>query len=201
MFTGIIDHTGKIVDLKLTADCATLWVSTQFQDLILGESIAVDGVCLTVAEATENSFACQLSPETMKVTIAQNYSKNRIVNVERALSPIDRFGGHFVSGHVDQTLMLSGIESADEFIKLSFKSVDAACQPYLIQKGSVTINGVSLTINTVDADGFDVMLIPHTLEKTNLSALQLNQSVNVEFDMIAKCVAKQMQPFITKEVE
>jgi len=197
MFTGIIDHCAEITDIALLLDRATLWIRTQFTGLTLGESIAVDGACLTVTDIQDNLFACEVSPETMQLTLACHYKKNQSVNVERALCVNDRLGGHLVSGHVDQTLVVKNIQAFDEFTEVSFDGVKPVHQAYLIQKGSVTINGVSLTVNRVFTNGFNVMLIPHTQEQTNLSELQVDQSVNVEFDTVAKLIAKQLEPYLS----
>ena len=197
MFTGIIDHCAEITDIASLSDRATLWIKTQFTGLALGESIAVDGACLTVTDIQNNLFACEVSPETMQLTVACHYKKNQSVNVERALCVNDRLGGHLVSGHVDHTLIVKKMQAFDEFTEVSFDGVQSAHQAYLIQKGSVTINGVSLTVNQVFTNGFNVMLIPHTQEQTNLSELQVDQSVNVEFDTVAKLIAKQLEPYLS----
>ncbi len=199
MFTGIVNHCGKILSIDRLPDRATLWIESQFEALSLGESIAVDGACLTVTDIKDRAFACEVSPETLRLTIAGDYQENSLVNLERPLSLNDLVGGHLVSGHIDQTVSVAAIQSHAEFTEVTFKSIDAVNQGYLIQKGSVTINGVSLTVNEVNADGFSVMLIPHTLEKTNLSALKVGQLVNIEFDMVAKLITKQLQPYL-KEV-
>ena len=196
MFTGIVDHCAEISDIVRSHDRAKLWIKTQFTGLTLGESIAVDGACLTVTDIQGASFACELSPETMQLTLAAHYKKNQSVNVERALCLSDRLGGHLVSGHVDQTVVVKKIQALDEFTEVSFEGICADHQAYLIQKGSVTLNGVSLTVNQVFPDGFNVMLIPHTQEKTNVSEWRVGQRVNIEFDTVAKLIAKQLQPYL-----
>ena len=173
-----------------------LWISCQFDALVLGESISVDGVCLTVVDSKPNGFACEVSPETMGLTIANEYTVGRIVNLERSMCLNDRVGGHLVTGHVDQSLFVEETQSYDGFIEVIFSAVGARNQSYLIEKGSVAVNGVSLTINKVHADGFCVMLIPHTLQRTNLSQLLLGRRVNVEYDQMAKLVNQQVRLYL-----
>lgn len=194
MFTGIIDHCGTIKTIKKTNDTLIAWIDCQYHDLILGESIAVDGICLTVVECAPGSFRCDLSSETCHLTTAQHYLAGQQVNIERAMRTSDRIGGHFVTGHIDQRAQVALIGKEQDFIEMSFNGIaaDLASQ-FLIVKGCITVNGVSLTINEVVEDGFKVMLIPHTLERTNLKNLQVNAVVNLEFDWMVKIVAQQVQ--------
>ena len=190
MFTGIIDHCGVIHSIEKLADRTVLWVNSRFRNLQPGESIAVDGVCVTVAQIKSSSFSCDLSRETLTCAKARDYQIGNRVNLERALRLTDRLGGHFVSGHVDQTTVLSAQKKQVGFIQLNFEGVSDKSRIYLIQKGSVAVNGVSLTINEAMKGDFSVMLIPHTLEQTNLYDLKLGQLVNIEFDMMAKIIIK-----------
>jgi riboflavin synthase len=199
MFTGIVDHCGKIQSIAREMQQALLWIRTDFQDLQLGESIAVDGVCLTVTAIKPGAFACELSPETWQLTIAQHYQLNDVVNLERALRLSDRVGGHFVSGHVDQIVTVAHIKPQQQCLEVHFTGVTNAHRPYLNPKGSVTINGVSLTINVITDHYFSVMLIPHTLNRTQLQALKVGQFVNIEFDLLAKMVGQQCQAHLTQE--
>jgi riboflavin synthase len=193
MFTGIIDHCGEIQSIESGLNCAKFCISSRFSGLQFGESIAIDGACLTVTDIKDGIFACELSPETLRLTVAQQYKQGKRVNLERALCVGDHLGGHFVSGHVDQTVIVAHVRAHAEFIEIHFSGVLPINQGYLIQKGSVAINGVSLTVNALLSDGFSVMLIPHTLNQTNLNDLQVGQSVNIEFDLMAKMVARQLQ--------
>lgn len=193
MFTGITDHCGVIHSIETLADRTVLWVDSRFRDLQRGESISVDGVCMTVAQIKSGSFACDLSRETLACTKARNYKIGDRVNLERALHLTDRLGGHFVSGHVDQTTMVCAQKKQAGFVQLNFGGISDKSRIYLIQKGSVTVNGVSLTINEVMKSDFSVMLIPHTLEQTNLYDLKLGQLANIEFDMVAKIIIKTTQ--------
>ena len=193
LFTGIIDHCGVIDSIEKLADFTVLWLSSRFRNLQRGESIAVDGVCVTVVQIKSGSFSCDLSGETLDCTKARNYQIGDRVNLERALALTDRLGGHFVSGHVDQTAILSARKKQAGFVRLNFRGISDKSRIYLIQKGSVVINGVSLTINEVIQGDFSVMLIPHTLEQTNLHDLKLGQRANIEFDMVAKIIIKTTQ--------
>lgn len=188
MFTGIIDHVGTLTIIQHTATGLRLQLQTNFYDLTLGESISVDGICLTVSDIKEYSFYCDISPETLSVTTAANFREGQKVNLERALLPSDRLGGHFVLGHVDKIAMVKSRQEQPEYVTFSFGDFTTAEQLLLVNKGSITINGVSLTINSVAKGEFQVMLVPHTLQKTNLQGLQVGDSVNIEFDYLAKIV-------------
>jgi len=201
MFTGIVDHCGEIISVERVTDRVTVWVQCQFDNLQLSESIAIDGGCLTVTDIKPNTFVCEISSETLRLTISQHYEKGQRVNLERALQLKDRLGGHLVSGHIDQTILVESLQPQNEFLEMHFSGVNHDNYPYLVHKGSVAVNGVSLTINKVMTDGFTVMLIPHTLEHTNLQVLKKGQRVNVEFDFVAKMVAKQLQPYLNYAVK
>lgn len=193
MFTGIIDHCGKVTDIAHAQDCSRLWCESQFADLQLGESIALNGTCLTVTQLQDNRFCFDISPETMRLTNFKQVKPNDLINLERSLRPVDRMSGHFVSGHVDQISHVTTIQTYQEFLLLEFGGIAPVAKKLLVKKGSVAVNGVSLTINELTADGFQVMLIPHTLQRTNLSQLRLADQVNIEFDLLAKLVANQLQ--------
>ena len=193
MFCGIVDHLGTLEHIAPKPDGVLLRIRSQFTDFSLGESIAVDGVCLTVTASDGNTFECELSPETLNVTIAHHYRSGQLLNLERAMRLSDRMGGHWVTGHVSETITVSRKARHDEFVEFYFSDVAKPTLSYLVPKGSVAINGVSLTVNTVDETGFSLMLIPHTLERTNLSSLKVNDRVNVEWDYLAKLVEKQLE--------
>ncbi|MCB1828312.1 MAG: riboflavin synthase [Coxiellaceae bacterium] len=193
MFTGIVSHCGVIEAINNNNSALRVLVKTQFSTLEVGESIAVDGACLTVAEPAESAFYCDISPETRRKTVANHYNIGTRVNIERSLQLSDRIGGHFVTGHVDDTATIEAIEKTDDFWTFSFVPNDKNGLKYVVSKGSIAINGVSLTINAVDSQSFSVMLIPHTLEITNLDQLAVNDKVNIEYDMLAKIVAKQVE--------
>ncbi len=192
MFTGLVNHIGHITKIITLENSARFEIAHQFDLLDLGESICVDGICLTVTESKHNYFECELSSETLNITAAKNYKINQKVNLERAMSMQDRFGGHVVTGHVDEKIIVSDVKIENDFLAVVFSDVSENKKNLLISKGCVCINGVSITINTVDEHGFSVMLIPHTLSKTNLSDLKPGDSVNIEYDYFAKLLKLNM---------
>lgn len=192
MFTGIIDHCGEIIDIKKQRQGITVTIQCQFNDLQEGESIAVDGACLTSIHVKPHSFTCDISPETMQLTTAGNFTLQQKVNLERALRVGDRLGGHWVTGHVDQTATIHTLKSQSDYTEVTITDIQPDAKSYLIKKGSITVNGVSLTINQVTSNGVQLMLIPHTLERTNLSSLKTGDKVNLEFDYLAKMVVNQV---------
>lgn len=199
MFSGIIHQLGLLQLLITEHGSKQLWIKHHFKNLQLGESIAVNGVCLTVAEIKPDLFRCDLSQETLDVTSFRDCIQDEVLNLERALCVGDRLGGHFVQGHVDQTLTLSAIEKIGDNIRMQFTGIDKTAQPFVIKKGSITVNGVSLTINAVDAGGVSVMLVPHTIQHTNLRFCKVGAQVNVEFDMMPKMIKAQIDQY--KELE
>ncbi len=200
MFTGIIDHTGTVVELTQSNESIMLWIATQFTDLVLGESIAVNGICLTVNEIKDSVFQCDISPETLSVTTAKHFAKNAKVNVERALTLGARLGGHMVSGHVDCVATVKSINTNAEFTEIYFSNISADNMSFITKKGSIAVNGVSLTINDVTENGFAVMLIPHTLAVTTLSQLQIDNEVNIEFDMMVKVIVEQCKRYLSSRI-
>ncbi len=192
MFTGIITDTAKITSHKQSKDGLRLTFQKPigWDDLALGESIATDGVCLTVAEIRTNEYGCQLVPETLSKTSFGTMIPES-VNLERSLSVKDRFGGHFVQGHVDGVGKVIKIDNADEY-RLHI-SCNADKQDLVIYKGSITVNGVSLTIAELKGNTFSVALVPHTLKSTTLGLVKVGDEVNLEFDMIGKYIAKIME--------
>lgn len=200
MFTGIINHIGEIQEIQLLDDGMRFWIATQFNDLVLGESIAVDGVCLTVMDIQEKCFACEVSTETLHVTTLSDCLVGWHVNLERALLLRDRLGGHLVSGHVDQIATVDHIINHREFTEVRMSGLAGDYSDMLVVKGSIAINGVSLTINQVYTDKIGVMLIPHTLEKTNLAFLERGSLVNIEYDQMAKLVAAQVKSYLQNAI-
>lgn len=192
MFTGIIDSCGQIKAIAAIPEGKRFQIHGQYTDLKVGESIAVNGICLTVAAIDQLDFYLELSPETLAKTNSNSLKIGDKVNLERALKLSDRLGGHFVTGHVDTTTKLIAKEKQGDFLKMIF-AIKTNAQRFLIDKGSIAINGVSLTINQVLENAIELMLIPHTLAVTNLNELKLQAEVNVEFDLLAKLVNKQLQ--------
>lgn len=188
MFTGIVDHTARLTRVEKTDGFARLEIDSRFEDLVLGESIAVDGACLTVVSWQGGRFVVELSAETLARTIAGQYAVGQSVNLERAMRLGDRLGGHIVTGHIDATGQLASRESVSGCTRYRFTGVTPAFRSYLIEKGSIAVSGISLTVNEVFDDGFSVMVIPHTAERTTIDALQPGSAVNLEFDWMTKVI-------------
>ncbi len=202
MFTGIIQAIGHISAAKTINDDVRLTISAerlQLSDVAIGDSIAVNGVCLTAINVMQNHFEAHVSKETLSVTTSLNVREDSIntvdlsnklaVNLEKALRLSDRLGGHLVSGHVDGIGRVTHIEILGDCWLL------AICAPhsiskYIAQKGSICVNGVSLTVNIIERDIFTVNIIPHTLQNTTLGQLQINDHVNLEIDQIARYVER-----------
>lgn len=195
MFTGIIQSVGHVQSLEKVGGDARLSLSVNglpMQDVELGESIAVSGVCLTVIAFDENYFAADVSNETLSRTTLGNLVVGDKVNLERALMASSRIGGHWVSGHVDGIALVENISGDARSQRWYFKA-DKSLLRYIAEKGSVAINGVSLTVNQADFEGFEVNLVPHTIEHTNFSALTKASTVNIEVDLMARYVERLMQ--------
>lgn len=188
MFTGLVDHCGEV----LAWDGDRLRLRCRFPDLEEGESISVDGACLTVVEPTTGAFSAVLSSETRARTAAGDYGPGTRVNLERALAVGDRFGGHWVTGHVDAVTEVVAVEPSDDCVAFGF-ALPGAARQWVVEKGSVCLNGVSLTVNSVEKDRFWIMAIPHTQERTNLSAWKVGTRVNVEWDWMTKVVVQQVE--------
>jgi riboflavin synthase len=186
MFTGIVAAVGRIRELRPGAQGARVVIDAGglgLEDVALGDSIAVNGVCLTATAKIEDAFAVDVSQETMACTVG--FEAGAAVNLEKALRLSDRLGGHLVSGHVDARGEVVRFEPIGDNRLLAVR-VPAGLTRYIAQKGSITVNGVSLTVNAIDADVFQVNLIPHTLGATNLGALAPGMQVNVEVDLVAR---------------
>ena len=191
MFTGIIQTIGKITGIEPgPQDCSIFFNCADLADqtIAIGDSISVNGCCLTVVERDMNILKVDVSTETLKRTAMETFKIGTLVNLELAMLPQTRFGGHIVSGHVDCLAQTVAIENEGRSTKFEFKLADYG--RYIAQKGSVTIDGVSLTVNDVkDEDGatiFSVNIIPHTLEATIISGYVLGTIVHIEIDMIAR---------------
>lgn len=195
MFTGLVEEQGAVVALATLPDGGLrLSVRSTFTDLTSGESIAVDGVCLTLLPQQFADLLCfDLSPETQACTTLSSLQPENVVHLERALLMSSRLGGHLLSGHVDRTLTLKAKTWVGSSLELCFGDLSEAEQYYVYTKGSIALNGVSLTLNKVVSGEFTVMLIPHTLGKTKFWALEVGQIVNLEFDYLARAVAAQLQ--------
>jgi riboflavin synthase len=191
MFTGLIQDVGKVVSLRLNEKSAILAVETGLpvRSMELGASIAVNGACLTVTKKGKNRFTVDVSPETLNRTSLAILGIGSLVNLERPLRLQDGLGGHLVTGHIDGVAVVESIESQGEFTFFTFR-IPAQLASFLVSKGSIAVDGVSLTINECSRKGFSVAIIPFTLEHTNLRARRVGDKVNVETDLIGKYVQK-----------
>ncbi len=191
MFTGIIETVGKVGSIEHKDDKARMRIDTdsEFGDFELGESIAVNGVCLTVADAEPNAFSVDMTTETLSRTSFQQVKDGTTVNLERALTPNKSMSGHFVLGHVDQVGSIVNIEKKTGEVLFRFQHPPELA-PYIIEKGSIAIDGISLTVFDCRDNQFSVSVIPFTWEHTNLNARKAGDSVNLECDMIGKYVLK-----------
>lgn len=194
MFSGIIADIGNIKQATDRDGGLRLVISTgalDLGDVQLGDSIAVNGICLTVIAHTSDAFTVEVSRETLDCTVGLD-AQGAPVNLEKALRLADRLGGHLVSGHVDGVGEVIEFTDLGESWKLAVR-VPHALAKYIAVKGSITINGVSLTVNQVNGDEFSVNLIPHTLAMTNLKNLRAGSRINLEVDLIARYVERMMQ--------
>lgn len=191
MFTGIIEEIGRIKSIERFANGAGIEVfcNTVLSDAKIGDSISINGVCETATDYTESGFKAKISEETLKVTTFNNLKTGDYVNLERAMAVNSRFGGHIVSGHIDCVGKITEICKLSEFYDLKIK-VPAQNLKYVVYKGSITLNGISLTVAEVNDDIVKIAIIPHTFENTNLKYLKTGDFVNVETDILARYVEK-----------
>lgn len=191
MFTGLIQDVGTVRSLRRSGDAVRLCVSTRFpmDDLALGESIAVNGVCLTAVSFGGGSFEADLSPESLERSTLGDLVPGSAVNLERALRLCDRLGGHLVSGHVDGIATVVQRRQDANAVRFTFR-VSPGISRYLVEKGSVAIDGISLTVNEVAGESFGLAVIPHTLAATTLKNALPGCRVNVETDMLGKYVER-----------
>ena len=190
MFTGIIQSIGK---LKKEKNLLSIEILDKAFDITVGDSISVDGICLTAKEIIKNQFLVDVSEETLKkTTLGEKSTKNQIVNLEPALRISDRLGGHIVSGHIDGLGKVENIEKLAKSWLLSIKWQNSDFSKYVVDKGSICVNGISLTIAKSENNGetFTIAIIPHTWNNTNLKNLSVGDSVNLEGDALIKYVEK-----------
>jgi riboflavin synthase len=200
MFTGLIADIGDVIALREDGEGATLEIGTRLAgELSEGDSIAVNGVCLTATEVREGGFAAQAMRETLDRSALGRLGVGARVNLELPLRAADRLGGHVVQGHVDGTGTVSAVDEQGFARVLRIDEDDSAGEGepgigrYLVEKGSITVNGVSLTLSALHDDGFEVSLIPETLQRTNLGAVRVGDRVNLEADILAKHVERLME--------
>lgn len=194
MFTGLVEEIGKVLDV---ANENKIWTITfeckkVIENISIGDSIAVNGVCLTVNEFDENLFKANVMAETIRKTNLGSLKSGSLVNLERALKIGDRLGGHMVSGHIDGTGIIRGFKSQGDAIWISVVASKEILK-YIVYKGSVAIDGVSLTVGYVDEEMFKVSIIPHTRESTTLNKKNIKDLVNIECDVIGKYVERFLQ--------
>jgi len=201
MFTGIIETVGKVAGIETKGNYRMLTVEPRkmFDNLELGESIAVDGCCLTVTEFDKRTFTAEASQESLSLTIIGNYEIGSSVNLERALTAGSRLGGHFVQGHVDCIGKLIEIKQIGESLVAGVE-YPGEFGPYLVAKGSIAISGISLTVNELEGNRFWVNIIPHTSGNTTVESWKAGDKLNLEFDIIGKYIARQMAAVNRKEL-
>lgn len=195
MFTGIVEEVGQIRSIKRGARSAVLEIAAQIvtTDLKLGDSVAVNGVCLTATNITAQGFSADAMPETLSRSSLGALSPGSPVNLERAVQLGSRLGGHIVSGHIDTTAQITAITRDDNAIRIEL-AADAAWLRYIIEKGSVALDGVSLTVTHTGSTGFEVSLIPHTATHTTFGTRRVGDKINLECDIIGKYVEKLFTP-------
>jgi riboflavin synthase len=199
MFTGLIEEVGTVEALERTSDGAKLRIACQLVDEVaLGDSIAVNGCCLTATAVDADGFETEAMNQTLQVTALADIEKDTKVNLELAMRASDRLGGHIVQGHVDgvgKVLSTAG----DGFARRVRVELPRELLRYVVDKGSITLSGVSLTVAELGEEWVDVSLIPETLERTNLGEVEVGSRLNVESDVIAKYVERLVSPFAGKE--
>jgi riboflavin synthase alpha subunit len=195
MFTGLVEAIGEIADVKETAGGLRLRVRTTLAaELSPADSVAVNGVCLTVTAADGGDMFADIGPETARITTLGSLQRGQPVNLERAMRADSRFGGHFVQGHVDATGAVDEVRTEGDAHWMTVTFPDALAS-YFVKKGSVAVDGVSLTIAGLGSDRFDVMIIPFTWDHTNFPSLRAGSRVNLECDMVGKYVARAAELF------
>ncbi len=192
MFTGLVQDLGSVITLKNAGESAKVEIQTRLAPKIaLGDSISVDGVCLTATSITDNSFTADVMIQTLRLTSLSKMKEGERVNLELARAVDERFGGHIVQGHVDGVGHVSALTEGEKWWRLDVKIPDTLLR-YIVNQGSITINGVSLTVGEVDDETsrVTVWLIPETVSRTNLGKLEPEDPVNIEVDVLAKYVER-----------
>ncbi len=189
MFTGLVEGQGEIVKVEKKGNKALLWINPEFpwEERILGESISVNGVCLTAAAWMGKTVSLDVSEETLTRSDLGRLKMGDKVNLERALRLSDRLGGHLVTGHIDGVGRILQIERRESFFLLKL-SLPKSLRPFIVEKGSIAVDGISLTVNRVGEEDFDLTIIPHTAAQTTLGRKKIGEEVNLETDLIGKYV-------------
>lgn len=189
MFTGIIERIGKVSSVKNNGESSRIDIIIENTSYSLGDSVCVNGVCLTVDDIDNSTYSFTLSPETNQKTNLKYLANNNKVNIETSLTINKLISGHLVQGHVDGIVKLIKITRVDDSWDIRF-SINPSLSRYIIKKGSVTLDGVSLTVNDVSNSEFSVMIIPHTYQNTIFKSYTVGSEVNIELDMLAKYIEK-----------
>ncbi len=197
MFTGLVEEMGTVRERVPSAAGARMVIGCEVvrDGLAIGDSVSVNGACLTVVQMTDDTFAVDCVEETLRRTSVGDREAGDTVNLERAMRMGDRLGGHMVQGHVDGTGTVRGITGEGDGVLMSIACPDDVLR-YVVEKGSVTVDGVSLTVASREPDGFTIALIPHTMQATTLGANALGRRVNLEADVLAKYVEAFVRPHI-----
>ncbi|WP_448583759.1 riboflavin synthase [Thermocrinis sp.] len=197
MFSGLVEELGIVEELRFVPGGAKLTVRSSMEDIKIGDSVAVNGVCLTVVDLQKNTLSFDLSQETLSRSNLKLLKKGDLVNLERALRVGDRIGGHFLQGHVDFTSKILLFSQRGSHWELKIFIPDEY-KEYIVEKGSIGIDGISLTINYVEQNAVSINIIPHTYERTNLKHRKVGDLVNVELDILGKYVINYLK-LITKD--
>lgn len=200
MFTGLIESVCPVKNIRSGRDGKVVSVDLQHtaDGTAVGDSIAVNGVCLTVSRITGTKADFDVSGETLENTTIGELQAGQMVNIERAVSPGGRFGGHFVQGHIDSTAEITGIQNRGEFWNVTFQP-EPELAGDIIKKGSIAVDGISLTVADLDEKSFTVAIIPETWNKTNLQFARTGAKVNIETDIIVKAVRKQLENILSDD--
>jgi riboflavin synthase len=202
MFTGLIEAVCTVKSATGSSAAGAMQLSVDMgqlaEDVHIGDSIAINGTCLTVTKITNSIADFDVSGETLSKTTLGLLKPSSRANVERAMKPSDRFGGHFVQGHIDGTAKIISIEEKGRFRNVKFATENELLEQ-MVPKGSVAVDGISLTVSAMDKEGFTVALIPETLEMTTLDRAKIGDTVNIENDLIVKTIKKQLENILPNE--
>jgi riboflavin synthase len=201
MFTGIIEATGKIKAMQLTSEGARLTIAVgklAMSDVQLGDSIATNGVCLTVVAFDQHSYCADVSNETLACTALGGYRQGQAVNLEKAMLANSRFGGHMVSGHVDAVTRVASIKQNGNSLEYWFALPNEIAR-YVAEKGSITVDGVSLTVNALTEQQFRLTIVPHTVAETIIGHYQVGSQVNIEVDLVARYLERLLSAKSSKD--
>ena len=193
MFTGLVEEVGTIEQITSNLDGLRISVNAEkvMEGLKVDDSVSCSGICLTVIDMNISSFTVQLVEETLNRTTAKNWKNDSAINLERALLPSSRMGGHFVQGHIDCTSKITDIKMTDESAIFSF-TLPGTYQKYIVEKGSICLDGISLTVASINNNEFSIAVIPHTIEATNWKNSKVGDLANLEVDIISKYVENLM---------